>query len=108
AAHAEFDEATARAFERAAAEFHAQQEAIADRGAGPLGLAAFYADLGDRAQAEAAYQLAQKVEPEFIPARLNYADWLEQLQRLEEAEAEFRGALVAARGDADRGLCHEA
>ncbi len=107
AANAGFDEATRAAFERAAAEFLAQQAALSDRGAGHLFLAAFHADLGDYEAAEAAYRLAQKVEPEFIPARLNFAGMLEERNRPAEAEAEYRAAVAAAMTDDDRGIARE-
>lgn len=107
AAHADFDEATKAAFEKAAAEFVARQMAIADRGAGHMFLAAFHADLGDYEKAEASYRLAQKVEPEFIPVRLNFAGMLEARNRPAEAEAEYRAAIAAAMTDDDRGLVRE-
>ncbi|MCB1207128.1 MAG: ammonia-forming cytochrome c nitrite reductase subunit c552 [Verrucomicrobiae bacterium] len=107
AAHSGFSETQKAAFAKAASEFVMKQEAIADRAAGHMFLAAFYQDLGDAAKAEEAYRLAQKVEPEFIPARLNFAEMLYSQNRPAEAEAEFRGAIVAAMTDNDRGLARE-
>ncbi len=98
----------AATFDRAAAEFVIKQSAIADRAAGHLALATFYQDLGDLAKAEAAYRLGQKVEPEFIPTRVNFAEMLYQQNRPAEAEQQFRSAVDAAMTDTDRGLAREA
>ena len=70
-------------------------------------LAAFYLDLGENAKAEAAFRLAQKVEPEFIPVRINFAEMLYSQNRPAEAEGEYRKALDAAMTDNDRGVSHE-
>lgn len=107
AAHGDFDEAQKLAFEKASAEFIARQEAIWDRGAGHLMLANYYLDLGDSAAAEKAFRLAQKVEPEFLPARIQFAEMLYATNRPSEAESEFRAAITAVMTDQDRGLAHE-
>lgn len=107
AAHAGFDDAQKTSFSTAAADFVRKQDAIADRAAGHMMLAVFYTDLGDAAKAVASYRLAQKVEPEFVPARLNFAGMLEELRRPVEAENEYRRAVEAAMTDPDRGLCHD-
>jgi tetratricopeptide (TPR) repeat protein len=107
AAHTGFDEAQKAAFAKASAEFVTKQEAISDRAAGHMFLAAFYLDLGDAAKAEVSFRLAQKVEPEFIPVRLNFAEMLDSQNRPAEAETEFRGAITAAMTDSDRGIARE-
>lgn len=107
AGYARFDDARKTAFAAAAEDFVNKQNAIADRAAGHLLLAVFFTDLGDPAKAEAAYRLAQKVEPEFVPARLNFAGMLEEQNRPDEAEKEYRAAVAAAMTDNDRGLAHD-
>jgi len=84
-----------------------KQNAIAERAAGHMMLAAFYTDLGDNAKAEAAYRLGQKVEPEFVPVRLNFAEMLDDLNRPAEAESEFRNAIISAMTDSDRGISRD-
>jgi len=107
AAHAGFNEEQKTAFVNASLEFVNRQNAIADRAAGHMFLAAFYSDLGEFAKAEEAYRLAQTVEPEFIPVRLNFAEMLFSRNRPGEAETEFRNAVAAAMTDDDRGIAHE-
>jgi tetratricopeptide (TPR) repeat protein len=107
ASHAAFNEAQKSAFSRAAAEFENKQKAIADRAAGHMFLAAFYLDQGDVAKAEASFRLAQKVEPEFIPVRINFAEMLYSRNRPAEAESEYRAAIAAAMTDNDRGVTRE-
>jgi predicted CXXCH cytochrome family protein len=105
--YSSLSESQKTSFTKAAAEFVAKQSAVLDRAGGHLGLAEFYLDLGDPAKAEASYRLAQKVEPEFVPARINFAEWLYQQNRPVEAETEFRNAVTAAMTDNDRGLAHD-
>lgn len=107
AAHGGFDETQKAAFAPAAREFVNKQRAISDRAAGHMLLAAFYLDLGNAKQAEASFRLAQKVEPEFIPVRVNFAEMLYSQNRPAEAEAEYRAALDAAMTDPDRGIARE-
>jgi tetratricopeptide (TPR) repeat protein len=102
-----FTEEQKAAFARASAEFVNKQKAISDRAAGHMFLAAFYLDLGDAPKAEAAFRLAQKVEPEFIPVRVNFAEMLYSMNRPAEAEAEYRAAIAAAMTDHDRGVARE-
>lgn len=105
------DEEQRAAFDSAAAEFTTRQEAIADRAAGPMGLALFHTDLGETDKAEEAYRQAVAVEPEFVPARVNLAELLLQQNRPAEAEKEFRGAVDAAAGarmDHEEGVARDA
>ena len=107
AAHAGFNETQKVAFSKAAEEYVERQNAIAERAGGHMGLAAFYLDLGDPVKAEASYRLAQKVEPEFAPVRLNFAEMLYDQNRPAEAETEFRNAITASMTNNDRGLAHD-
>lgn len=107
ASRAGFSEAQEAAFAKASAEFVDKQSAIADRAAGHMFLAAFHLDLGDAEKAEASFRLAQRVEPEFIPVRANFAEMLYSQNRPAEAEAEYRAAVAAAMTDNDRGVARE-
>lgn len=95
-------------FDKAAAEYINKQDAISDRAGGHMGKALFYSDLGDVAAAEAAYRMAKKVEPEFIPVRLNLAELIHGQNRPAEAEKEFREAVDAAMFDHYEGLARDA
>lgn len=107
AAHSGFSEGQKTSFVKAAEEFVKKQNAISERAAGHMLLAAFYTDLGDIAKAEAAYRLGQKVEPEFVPVRLNFAEMLDDLNRPADAESEYRNAITSAMTDADRGISRD-
>ncbi len=96
------------AFNLAAEEYIAKQNAISDRAAGHMDLALFYSDLGELDKAEAAYRLAAKVEPEFIPARINFAELLYSSNRPQEAEQEFRNAVDAAMMPENEGTARDA
>lgn len=108
AAHGNFDENTKTAFEAAKEEFINKQEAISDRAAGHMGLALFYTDLGENEKAKEAYQTAKRVEPEFVPVRINLAEMLYSENRPKEAEKEFRDAVDAAMMDPEQGLARDA
>ena len=97
-----------QSFEKASAEFVRKQEAISDRAAGHMGLGLFYNDLGQTEQAIAAYQTAKRVEPEFVPTRINLAELLFSQNRPKEAEKEFREAIDAAMLEGEKGLAHDA
>jgi len=95
-------------FDKAAAEYLAKQDAVSERAGGHMGKALFFADLGDFVAAEASYRLAKKVEPEFIPTRINLAEMLNSQNRPAEAEQEFREAIGAAMVDEHVGLARDA
>lgn len=105
---AQLDETQRADFEKAAAEYVAKQQAISDRAAGHMGLALFYSDLGEMDKAEAAYRMAKKVEPEFVPARINLAEMLFTQNKPKAAEEEFRGAVEAAMIENEEGLARDA
>lgn len=103
-----FDEATRAAFDAAKEELISKLEAISDRAAGHMGLALFYTDLGQTEKAKAAYETAKRVEPEFVPARINLAEMLFSENRPKEAEKEFREAVDAAMIGGEEGLARDA
>jgi len=80
----------ATAFDAALAEYVEAQEAVADRPGAHLNLAVVYANLGDLAKAEAAYQTALGLDPGFLPARFNLAMLYDRKGKKGEAEAQFR------------------
>ncbi len=96
------------AFTNATKEYVAKQTAISDRAAGHMDMALFYTDLGELDKAEAAYRLAAKVEPEFIPARINFAELLYSRNRPKESEQEFRNAIDAAMMPENEGTARDA
>ncbi|NTV86003.1 MAG: tetratricopeptide repeat protein [Burkholderiaceae bacterium] len=79
--------------ERASAEYLAAQKQNADIPEGRANLGNFYAARGEFALAEAAYQSAIKLDPDWIPAYVNLADLLRQMQRDPEAEQTLRAGL---------------
>jgi predicted CXXCH cytochrome family protein len=79
--------------ERASAEYLAAQNQNADTPEGLSNLGNFYAARGEFAQAEAAYQSAIKLDPDWIPSYVNLADLLRQMQRDPEAEQTLRAGL---------------
>lgn len=103
-----FDETQSAAFEKAQGEYFRMQEAILDRAAGHLNLALFYSDLGQLDKAEAAYRDASRVEPEFVPARINLAELLFGQNRPKEAEEEFRKAIEEALLPENKGVARDA
>jgi len=107
-ARGRLNEAQLAAFEKAADEFRAKQRAVSDRAAGHMAMALFHADLGELDEAQAAYRTAKRVEPEFVPARINLAEMLFEQNRPEEAEKEFRDAVEAAMTENDEGLARDA
>ncbi len=95
-------------FDVAVEEFLNKQDAISDRAGGHLAKALFYSDLGDLALAEESYRTAIRVEPEFVPVRINLAELLLSQNRPQEAEKEFREAVDAAMFDNYEGLARDA
>ena len=102
------DETQKADFEKAKAEFIAQQMAVSDRAAGHMGLALFYTDLGDVANAEKAYRDGIRVEPEYVPTHVNLAELLLGQNRINDAETEFKGAIESAMVPENKGLAHDA
>ncbi len=82
------------AFDAALAEFVARQESLVDRADSHLNLGALYEALGDVARAEAAYETALKVNPDFIPVRFNLATLRNRQGRNEDAEQLLREILA--------------
>jgi len=68
----------------------------------------FYVIFDDPSGAEAAYRTAKRVQPEFVPARVNLAEMLYAQNRPAEAEKEFREAVEAAMIDNEEGLARDA
>lgn len=79
--------------ERASAEFLAAQKQNADTPEGLGNLGNFHAARGEFALAEAAYQAALTLDPDWVPTYVNLADLLRQMQRDPEAEQTLRAGL---------------
>lgn len=107
-AYQTMNETQRASFEKASEEFIQKQMAISDRAAGHMGLALYYNDIGQMDKAIEAYRMAKKVEPEFVPARINLAELLFSQNRPQEAEKEFREAVDAAMIEGEEGLAHDA
>jgi Flp pilus assembly protein TadD len=86
--------------EHASAEYLASQKLNADTPEGLTNIGNFYAARGEFAQAEAAYQSAIKLDPEWIPSYVNLADLLRQMQRDADAEPILRAGLKRQPGAA--------
>jgi len=93
-----------QAYESALGDFLAAQKLNADRPEAHLTLGSFYARAGQAADAEAEYQTALKIMPEFAPAAVNLADLYRESGRDADGEAVLRAALAASPRDA--GLHH--
>ena len=69
------------------------QEAVAEQPAAHLSMAVIWSNLGENAKAEDAYRTALRLDPRFIPARVNLAMLLDRLNRKAEAAEQFREVL---------------
>ena len=99
----QFRQADLAAFDAALKEYLAGQGAVADQAAAHLNLAVVYTNLAQAHHgasgrpdtkyltlAEEEYKSAVRIEPDFIPARINLAMLCDTLGRKDEAEALFR------------------
>lgn len=80
-------------FEQARVELFETFEAVNDRASSHMGKAIVLADLGQVEAAEASYQMAVKLDPRFMPTRINLAELYQKAGRSEEAvETLVKGA----------------
>jgi tetratricopeptide (TPR) repeat protein len=86
-------------FDRAAEEFIAAQKFNADRPEARSTLGAFYARRGRNIEAEAEYQAALRLSPQFTGASVNLADLYRLTGREEAAEKVLRTAITAVPDD---------
>ena len=82
-----------KAFDDALSEYKAAQMVLADHPEGHLNLGNLYSQLGDAAQAEAAYLNAVERSQNFPSAYIALATFYYRLGRIQEAEETLRGAL---------------
>ena len=66
-------------------EYIEAQEFNAERAESMVNLAGLYVDMDDFTQAEEAYRKAIKLQPQFVPAYINFAQMLKNLSREKEA-----------------------
>jgi predicted CXXCH cytochrome family protein len=91
-------------FESAAAEFIEAQRFNADRPESRSALGSFFAKRGHPLDAEAEYQAALQLSPQYAPAAANLADLYRRIGRDADGEHVLRAALVVSPQDA--GLHH--
>lgn len=77
------------AFERALAEYLEGQEAVGDQAAARLNMAVVYSNLGQPEKAEQEYEIALRIDPQFVPAMINLAMLYDRQNMKDEAEALF-------------------
>jgi tetratricopeptide (TPR) repeat protein len=82
-------------------EYVAVQEFAAERPESQVNLAGLYKELGDYRKAEASYRRALRLQPRFIPAYVNMAQFLSGRQREQEAEGLLRQGLKINPENAD-------
>ncbi len=101
AAAAPFKDEQRKAFSAAVAEYRDVQALNADRADSWLNLGALDVRLGNPTAAEAAYQRAIRVQPDFMPSYVNLADLYRGLQRDADGEHTLRQALARQANSAD-------
>jgi tetratricopeptide (TPR) repeat protein len=80
-------------FDAALAEYLQGQESVADQSAAHLNFGVIHTSQGHPDQAVADYRTALRLDPHFIPARVNLAMLYDQLGRKKEAEGQFHEIL---------------
>jgi tetratricopeptide (TPR) repeat protein len=86
----EFSQKDAEAFDAALEEYLENQEFLGDQPAAHLNMGVVYTNLRRLDQAERAYQTALRLDPQFVPAMINFAMLCDQQGRKGEAEQQFR------------------
>jgi predicted CXXCH cytochrome family protein len=84
------------AFDSALNEYIHGQNANGDAPEAHLNLGGLWSDLGDSRHAEDEYRIALRLDPMFVPARVNLAILLAGQGRLGESERELRDAIASA------------
>ncbi len=92
-----FSEKDRVAFEQALEEYVVGQQALSDQPGSHLNLGVVYGNLGRLAEAEQEYQTALRIDPHFIPARINLAMLYDQKLDKASAEEQFRAAIATLR-----------
>ncbi|MEE2674529.1 MAG: HEAT repeat domain-containing protein [Myxococcota bacterium] len=83
------------AFEEALDEFRDGQLALADTPEAHLNLGVLHARRGRHAASEEAFRVGLRLQPDFVPARVNLANLLNARGRNDEAVAELRAAIAS-------------
>jgi predicted CXXCH cytochrome family protein len=88
------------ALDRALDEYVAVQRFNADHPSAWVNLGDVYGARGEARQAEESYRTALELDPAWIPAYVNYADWLRRTKRDDEGEKILRAGLEQRPNDA--------
>ncbi|MBN1589820.1 MAG: tetratricopeptide repeat protein [Pirellulales bacterium] len=78
------------ALDKALAEYVKGQNYLSDQSAAHLNLGVIHFNQGHFDEAEKAYRMSLRLDPDFIPVRVNLALLLDQLGKKEETEAQLR------------------
>jgi tetratricopeptide (TPR) repeat protein len=90
-----------QAFDHALAEYLEGQEAVGDQAAARLNKAVVYNNLGDPQKAEREYEIALRIDPQFVPAMINLAMLYDRQNLKDEAEALFEKVIALEPGLAE-------
>lgn len=85
-----FSDPDRAAFDSALAEYLEGQIAVSDQPGAHLNMGVVYSDMHQNEKAEAEYQAALRIDPEFIPAMVNLAMLYDTLGKKTNAEKQFR------------------
>jgi tetratricopeptide (TPR) repeat protein len=88
------------ALDRALAEYVAVQRFSADQPSAWVNLGDVYGARGEAQQAEECYRTALELDPAWVPAYVNYADWLRRTNRDAEGEKILRDGIARRPNDA--------
>jgi tetratricopeptide (TPR) repeat protein len=84
-----------KVLEKALREYEATLRFNADRAESRIALAQLHAFRGKNGEAEAAYEAALKLQPHFVPAYVNYSDFLAKIGKEKEAYTVLRRGMEA-------------
>jgi Flp pilus assembly protein TadD len=96
-----------QAYDRAIEEYFTCQRFLADQPAAHLNMAVVLTNQGKRAEAVGQYEIALRLDPEFIPARINLGMLQYEMGNNEQAETQLRRAIELAADHSRRAAADE-